>query len=432
MAKSHSLESKEKYTFNKKNRKYIFHTDKKFGKNFVFTSEVIDTIIKLYSKFDDSPMTMGEISKKLDIPKNVIKFILSALNITHDDIPFSYEKVADKDVEELVEEAMGHKRFSVLQKFEKQDWKETELDAEKWRLFEHQHVNPFESFLENWTPPKYIPSKTNVTKYKGNKELIIGATDWHYGLVANERYLYNQKEWNLESTKKVVAQYAQKLKSHITEKNCYKAVKLWFGGDLIHTLNGFTDKGTKLEAGPLGEELLTQAFDSVVLFVQELLSVHNDITVYACSGNHSALGDYVLVKMLSLYFKNDKRIKFNITNKRFLTFKIMDNLFLVEHGYSSVSKDRLPAPGKGRETYINNLFMSKPDEMSSAKHLYYLSADQHHSESYEYTNVEGFMFPTLLGGCRHADNSGYKSRQRQTCLVVDKDGVSEQLFFFLD
>ena len=77
--------------------------------------------------------------------------------------------------------------------------------------------------------------------------------------------------------------------------------------------------------------------------------------------------------------------------------------------------------------------MCKPELMNGAKRFYYLSADQHHSESYELTNVEGFMFPTLVGGCRYSDNSGYKSRPRQTCLVIDDDdGVNDVQYYYFD
>jgi hypothetical protein len=54
------------------------------------------------------------------------------------------------------------------------------------------------------------------------------------------------------------------------------------------------------------------------------------------------------------------------------------------------------------------------------------------SESYEFTNVEGYMFPTLVGGCRHVDNSGYKSRPRQTCLVVEEEGVTSINHYYFD
>lgn len=427
-----TLDSNKKYTFNKTNKKYIFHSEAKFGTNLVFPEQKINNILKLYSNFDQQPHTATAISIKMGIPKDVIMYILKTLNKTHDSAPFSNETVENVDVDTLVEDMVYSKEFSITQKFQKEDWKKTQEFAEKWRKLQNGTFDPISQFLDNWTPPKYIPTKSASFNPKGDKVLLVGCSDWHYGIFAEERYLYNQQEWNIDLTKKSVALYATKLKQKIIEKNEYKKINLCFLGDISHTLDGFTDKGTKIEAHPIGEEQLEQAFNSMVLFVQEILSVHSNIEVFSCSGNHSALGDYVLVKMLSIFFRGDKRIKFNITNKRNLTFRIYDNLFLMEHGYSSVAKSRLPAPGKGRETYINNLFMCKPELMTGAKHLIYLSADVHHSESYELTNVEGYMFSTLVAGCRYSDNSGYKSRPRQSCLVVDQSGVIEHQHYYFD
>jgi len=427
------LEIQKKYIFNANTNKYIFQSEKKFGKNIVFSRDKVDTIVKLYSNFDKMPLTAGEISLKMGIPKDVILFILRALGKTHDSLPFTVEKIDETDEDELVEEMEASKTFNVLQKFEKKDWKKTQEDAAKWRELEYNTLDPFMRFMQGkWTPPKYIPKKYNLPKIKGDTELLIGCSDWHYGLVANQRYLFNQKEWNIEETEKAVDLYGDNIRKYIVQHNKFKKLHIMFLGDLCHTLTGQTDKGTQLEAHPIGEEQLERAFNSVVLFVEKIISVHNNIMVHACSGNHSALGDYVLIKMLSLYYKGDKRISFNVTNERHIMFEVKENLFLMEHGYSSVSRDRLPAPGKGRETYINNLFMSKPAKMRNAKRLYFCSADQHHSESYELTNVEGFMFPTLVGGCRHSDNSGYKSRQRQTCLVVEDVGVTEVKHFYFN
>lgn len=428
-----TLEIQKKYIFNSNTNKYIFQSEKKFGKNIVFSQDKVDTIVKLYSNFDKMPLTAGEISLKMGIPKDVILFVLRALGKTHDSLPFTVEKVEITDEDDLVEEMESSKTFNVLQKFEKKDWKRTQEDAAKWRELEYNTLDPFVRFMQGkWTPPKYVAKRYNLPKVKGEKELLIGCSDWHYGLIANERYLFNQKEWNIEETEKAVDVYGDNVRNYIIENNKFKKLNVMFLGDLCHTLSGHTDKGTHLEAHPIGEEQLERAFNSIVLFMEKIISVHNNIAVYACSGNHSALGDYVIIKMLSLYYRGDKRITFHVTNERHIMFEVKNNLFLMEHGYSSVARDRLPAPGKGRETYINNLFMSKPEKMRNAKRLYYCSADQHHSESYELTNVEGFMFPTLVGGCRHSDNSGYKSRQRQTCLVVEDTGVTEVKHFYFN
>lgn len=432
MSSSPALKVNKNYTYNAETGKYVFHTEKRFGKNFVFQKHKIDQIVQLYSKVTGN-MTANEISLKMRIPVDVVKFILRVMNITHDTIPYTDEAIVDRDEDEMVEDALALKKFNVLQKIEKKDWKSTQEDAESWRMMKIQQLDPFGEILDAWIPPKYYPVANKKQAKKNKKDtLIVGLSDWHYGLVAHERYLYNQKEWNIEETKRSVENYGNQIQQEILN-NDYKEIKLCMLGDMSHTLSGFTDKGTKLEAHPIEEEQLDVAFDSLVIFVQKILEASSNVTVVSCSGNHSALGDYVLAKMLSLYFAKEKKIKFDITNKRFISFKIAENMFLMEHGYSSVAKDRLPNAPKAREAYINNWFLAKPELMEGVKRKYYLSADQHHSESYEMTHVEGFMFPTLVAGCRHADNSGYNSRARQTALVVNDDlGVTSQKYFYFD
>ncbi len=408
-----------------------YQTEDRFGKNISYKTDTIDRIFKLYSNFDGNPHTIKQISQKTSIPSERIKFILGVHEFSHDSLPLTVE-AEEQTVDQIVEDLMVSKEQSVKDRFEKAEFDKIKADADSWRAFKFNRLDPVQNFISSYKPQKYIPVKSSAKSSVNNgKTLVIGASDWHYGLFAEQRYLYNQKEWNIEATKKAVETYLYKLQSHI-QSHQYEKIDLCFLGDLIHTLNGFTDKGTKLEAHPIAEELLEQAYASVQNFVEGLLAVHNNIEVFACSGNHSALGDYVLIKMLEIYFRQEKRIKFNVTNQRNILFKVYDNLFLAEHGYSAVSKNRLPAQGASRENYINNLFLAKPDLLIDTKRRFYLSADQHHHETYELTNVEGFMFPTLVGGCRHSDNSGYKSRPRQTSLSVTSEGITDIHHFYLD
>lgn len=432
MSKTKTHKTNKNYTFNSSNNKYIFHTESLVGKNYVLDSNKVDTILKLYSNFDKQPFTSGEIAQRTSTPKKIVDFIIKSLGVNHSSIPFTDEKIKNTEKEKLVDELVLEKRASVEQKLERLDWKKTVEDAENWKLFQHNYGEYFENILSKWNPPEYKKVATIVSK-KGDKELVIGCSDWHFGLVANERYLYNQKEWNIDMTKKSVENYSFQILNHLYERDYpYKRLTLAFGGDILHGLDGFTDKGTKLEAHPLNEEQLEQAFDCTLKFIQSILTVCDNIRVVAVPGNHSSFGDYFLMRMLSIYFRDDKRISFDITCKRFVTFDIHDNLFLLDHGYAPTTKNRLPAHGTGRENYINNLFLSKPEKLKNFKRLYYLSCDQHHMESTELTNAEHYMFSTLVGGCRHADNSGYKSRPRQSALVVDSQGVKEFLHFYFD
>lgn len=426
------LKNNKNYTYNSVNKKYVFHTQQLVGKNYVLDSSKVDTILKLYSDFDKQPFTSGEIAQRTSTPKKVVEFVIKSLGLNHSSIPFSDEKIKETKEDKLVEELVIEKRASVEQKLERLDWKKTIEDAENWKLFQHNYVEIFDNVLKKWNPPKYQKVAT-VVKPTSDKELIVGCSDWHFGLVANERYLYNQKEWNIELTKKAVENYSQQILRHLYDRKYpYERITLAFGGDILHGLDGFTDKGTKLEAHPLSEEQLEQSFDCTLKFIQTLQTVCSNIRVVAVPGNHSSFGDYFLLKMLSIYFKDDETISFDITNKRFITFSCFKNLFLLDHGYAPTAKSRLPAHGTGRENYINNLFLSKPEKLEGFKRMYYLSCDQHHMESSEMTNAEHYMFSTLVGGCRHADNSGYKSRPRQSALVVDEQGVKEFIHFYFD
>lgn len=431
MSKLNSLKTNKNYTYNEYTKKYVFHTKDKFGKNLVFTKTTIDLIVKLYSDITGG-LTADEIAIKLSIPVDAIRHILKVMNITHNTLPYTDEVINSSDEETLVEDTLSSKKFNILQKFEKRDWKETQDDAEKWRAMKTLQFDPFEQILQKWSPPAYVPPKQQIYKVdKNSPELLIGCSDWHYGLITSGDALFTGKEWNIEKTKETVKRYSLLLKEHFST-NSYSKINLCFLGDISHSTSGETDKGTKLSAYPLRQEQIEQAFNSMVEFISRILEGHSNIHVYSVNGNHDSVSDYVLVKMLSLYFRNDRRIKFTITNKRHQIFKIYDNLFMISHGYAPFTKDRLPPPGKSRELYIQNLFDSKINEYSSFNRRYFISGDLHHFESYEYTNVEGFIFPTIVGGCEYSDHSGYKSRQRQCALSVNSTGVTNIHHFYFD
>lgn len=424
------IKTNDKFTYNSNSKKYVFHSEEKFGKNFVFGDAKVNQIISLYSDYDKNPLTMGEIGLKMSIPKDIVKFIINALKITHSSLPFTSEKIEEGNEDELVDEMISSKGFNIQQKFEKLDWKKTQEDADKWRGLQNNVLNPLTSILNSWTPPKYTPIKTKNVKQKDESELIIFSSDVHFGIKADERYLQNQKGWGIDDTCGLVKSYANKLVEHIETQN-YSRINVCLAGDFIHSINGFTDKGTKLETDCIGSEVIEKAFDSMVDFIYTIIEQHDNIRVFAVNGNHSELGDHVLYRMLQLYFRHERRIKFEVTDKQHLFFKVYDNLFLLSHGYSSYTKNRVPQKGIARENYVNNIFMAYKD-ISSVDRMYALFGDQHHFESQEMTNVESFIFPSLVGGCRYGDNSGYKSRVRQNILSVKKDGIHQITNLYFD
>ena len=73
-------------------------------------------------------------------------------------------------------------------------------------------------------------------------------------------------------------------------------------------------------------------------------------------------------------------------------------LFIISHGYSAEYKGRLPRSGKARESYISNLFLSKPEELLGVTQKVLITADQHHLEMKEYAEFEHYMLSTMVRG----------------------------------
>jgi hypothetical protein len=410
-------------TYNKDNDCYIIYL-KCLSKHVVLKGQTIRDIQRNYSDLLGEPATLVEISRDHGIPRYVLTEILKKLEINHSELPLTKEELQNKDTNEITDDLLELKKFKVVQDFNRRDWQNTIRDAKKWQEFESQKFNPFAQFIEGWQPPQYNPVKFDGKA--GEKVWLAGLSDIHVGLIANERYNFFKGGWEHKDLENAVKEYANKIRVEVNNrKTGFNEAYLIILGDICHGLFGFTDKGTKLEAGPLAEEQFDLAFNISVYFINELLSIFPKLSVKALEGNHSSFGDYAVAMALKCYYRQESRINFEITTKRYLPFKIGDYLFIAEHGYSAWFKARLPKAGLPRENYMNGLLLTNPKLLQDVKQHYLITADQHHFEAREYSHFEHFMFSSLIGGDRHSDNCGYNNRPRQNCLVVDEDGVKE-------
>ena len=114
-----SLIFSNKYIYNSDDKKYVFLTDKKLGKNLVLDESLVKRIIKLYTNFSDESHSINEISNSFSIPRNFIVEILRCLEITHDSLPITSEELYEKNEDKLVDEILQEKRFSLYQSLKK-------------------------------------------------------------------------------------------------------------------------------------------------------------------------------------------------------------------------------------------------------------------------------------------------------------------------
>ena len=427
------LKFTDKYSYNKEDDKYVIYL-KAASSNVVLTGDVVRGIKENYSNWCGEEHSINDICLNYKIPRNYMIEILKVLGITHDSEPCTDEEIAEKGVDVLADDILQKKKFQLHQEFQKRSWKQTEEAAVKWFKMQEGVYNPFTSFLASWNPPKHTPIKYTgpVQKKNNNKALLVGLSDVHYGAKTTSNESYRAKSYSTEEATKCIEKYAEDIKQIVQERNYgFSECVLASLGDILHTTgSGYTTKGTMLVHDCIKEEQFNFAFDSIVKFIDNLLSLFPKVKVKSVKGNHNDVGDYILFKALGAYYRTDKRICFDNFQTDHGLFKINNCLFVISHGYSAEYKGRLPASGKARESYVANLFLSKPEALIGVSQKVLITADQHHLEMREYAEFEHYMLSTTVRGDKHSEAMGLNNIARQSCFVIDETGVREIVYCY--
>lgn len=422
-----------KYVYNKEDDKYVMYLRAANG-NIVLTGDVVRGIKENYSNWFKNEHSINEVCRNYAIPRNYMVEILRVLGITHDSEPITDEQLKDRDVEEVANNLLEKKKFQLHQEFHKKSWKETEEAASKWHKLQEGVFDPFVNFLNNWQPPKHVPVKyTGPAKSKlAAKTLVVGLSDVHYGAKTNSKESYRGKSYSSEEAVKCIENYAEDIKTIVQDRNYgFSQCVLTSLGDILHTTgSGFTTKGTMLVHDCIKEEQFNFAFNSIVKFIDNLLSLFPTVQVKSVKGNHNDVGDYILFKALEAYYRTDTRIVFDNFQTDHGLFKIYNTLFIISHGYSAEYKGRLPSSGKARESYVANLFLSKPEALIGVTQKVLVTADQHHLEMKEYAEFEHYMLSTTVRGDKHSEAMGMNNISRQSCFVVDDEGIKEIVYCY--
>lgn len=431
---SSSLKFTGKYVYNKEDDKYVMYLRAANG-SIVLTGDVVRGIKENYSNWYNNDHTINEVCRNYKIPRNYMVEILRVLEITHDSEPITDEQLKDRDVEEVANDLLQKKKFQLHQEFQKKSWKETEEAASKWFKLQEGVYDPFTNFLNTWTPPKHTPVKYTGPaqgKNKKSKTLLVGLSDIHFGAKTNTNESYRSKGYSTEEAVTTIEKYAEDIKEIVQDRNHgFSECVLTSLGDILHTTgSGFTTKGTMLVHDCIKEEQFNFAFNSIVGFIDNLLSLFPKVKVKSVKGNHNDVGDYILFKALEAYYRTDKRICFDNFQTDHGLFKLHNCLFIISHGYSAEYKGRLPAAGKARESYVANLFLSKPEALIGITQKVLLTADQHHLEMREYAEFEHYMLSTTVRGDKHSEAMGLNNIARQSCFVIDDTGVREIVYCY--
>ncbi len=432
-----AIQISEKYTWNKETDKYVIPLKCRKAP-LVISGAKHRAICRDYSAWHGD-LTAHDICVNYSLTPEIFNEYRRIFNLTKEREPLSAEEAWENDEDESVELILEQKRYSIYQKYEKEDWHRTQKDAEKWRAFEARQLDPFSRFLDRWSPPKYIKSsqkssQNNRSSQKSSQIAMINVNDIHVGAKADERFLYRQRNWRYEDLKAAMSDYFLKIEKEMAgRKSPPNECIVNLAGDILHTLTGYTDAGTKLDYEFLGEDQLEFAFSLLLEFFGGLLSVFDRISIKSVSGNHSYFGDYTVARMLELYYRKEDRIVFEISSKRYIPYKVLNSLVILEHGATGKGiKSKVPRGGPARDSYIKSVLLDKPEMLIGIKDRYLVVGDTHHYEHIEKSEYNMIICPSIVGGDLYSDFNGWKSRPSQCMFVFDESGMKETIRFYFD
>ncbi|NBQ71205.1 MAG: hypothetical protein EBU46_21170, partial [Nitrosomonadaceae bacterium] len=195
--------------------------------------------------------------------------------------------------------------------------------------------------------------------------------------------------------------------------------------------NGRTEKGTQLEYDVLREEQFELAFDTMIRFINRMIEIFGSVETHCVKGNHAGPDDYILCLALKSYFRNDKRVVFNLYKARTAIFRVNKIAIMIDHGESDYVKAKIPTNGSAREAYIQARFMEKSSVIHGTTTRLMIQGDKHHCEYQEFRAFEFFMFSSPAQD-RYSDHLNLSSKPRQNCLILSEEHVKEHLFYTFD
>lgn len=403
-------------------------------------------ILQDYSNFDNDPQTVSAIALKHKIPTFILEKILHKLRFRHNSLPVTSSYLTEvNDDEKVVEDLSAIRKFRVAEKYNHLQWKEIQLNANKWIQFEQCIYNPIKDVLSTFKLPRVtqdcLPKSINIgknsCKFAKDKAFVVTLSDLHFGVFTDKNNVfYSDKDWTIESTKRAVDNYIKQIVDELSNmrvrpKECI-VISL---GDILHSITGFTDKGTQLIVNPKGVTQFKYALESISYFLQQLAAIWQGISrikVKAVSGNHDSFGDWVLFTCLEQMFKDV--MDFEIGSSRWLLFQYGANACVLEHGAAAKYHSKVPNDDKSKENYVQKLLLEKVAQFKSpVLNRYFFMGDRHHYNQKEMSSFEFIQLPTLVPSDDYADNLNLSSRARQICFVMDaQKGIIKTINFFID
>ncbi len=366
------------------------------------TKEKVKQIKLLYC--DDSPLTINEICRKVDIPRRDFMLVKNAFNITHDDVPYLDEEL-DGDIDSLVEESLERKKEKYFLKLQNREIDFMREELKKYRRNDYvydklvQALSEIKFEVNNYSHREYTPSQ----RYG-----LIDLADIHCGLKVDNY-------WNKYSVE-VVKQRFKKLTEEVINIGIENNICEIHVSNLGDAIAGIIHDTIRLESeiGVVEQvQFVTQCIGTMLI---ELSMVFNKVVYADVEGNH---GRVIPKKEASLDRENFEKfigwglrlmlasytnIKFedNFYDEGIIAKRIGGVLIFEAHGdldqFNKVASDF-------------SIMIEKPSEI----HL----AHFHHEKSEEFNTIDVCVSRSFCGIDTYSKNRRLFAKAGQTMYIYE-------------
>ena len=369
---------------------------------------------RAYSK-DGSNLSMREMSREFGFPEAWVYEYVKINRWNHQMDIHTDEEVQSRTEQDLIQEIVDTKRNIVLEKANREYWREISKDADKMRLLDAHLLNDFRDALKTQNLATKSVGKLKMAKAEPFA-VVISPTDLHFG----EKCWIDEtgNEYDTEEARLRLLDRTKNLISRLPGRP--EKIFLATGSDWFHVDNpqGSTTKGTLQDMSTTP----TQIFMDGCLLAREhieLLRKVSSVEVVFMRGNHDRHMALALMMYLSAVYENtdDVKVICNPMIRQYLTWG--NNLLGFTHG-DGVKGNDLP------------LLMATEERKAwgDCEHHTWFHGHLHHMKLTEKGGTTVVQLPSLAGNDRWTFSKGYTDSRPGICAhLLDKDlGLIGNLF----
>jgi predicted phosphodiesterase len=408
--------------FEEYNEYYLFFKE---NNNIPVDKKVVQEFRELYC--GSQQFTLNRCEREMKVPREKLKVIKTALEITHDSMPFLEEEVREKSVDEMTKEEILKKKDRFFKKMRHKEYEEALKDLEKYYEKDYFYNKMTNRIIDNLDEIEFKHPEFYEMGLEEPDEnsVVINITDWHKGKVVLSHQVLGFSEYNKDIYKKMKEKYIKEAIKFIKEKNPEKVYILNYGdgpdGPNSNVYDGQTD-----HQDVQGEKQVVEYAKDLKDFVLSVYDYQPNIYYSAVPGNHSKARtnwDVIANMILEGLLEDYETIKMDVRKIKHKIIEVYDSRIIQTHG-----QDIRTGKYTGENDVLNMINM----EELPFKKTYVVHGHLHH-ERVEGTGYKRIFLPSPVGGDDLSNNIMHTtSRPAQLMFVMDEDGLKDERHVYFD